>query len=225
MKLNADLSRPAFVDSASLDWVASPSAGVERRMLDRDGDEVARATSLVRYAAGSSFAPHTHGAGEEFLVLDGVFSDESGDYPAGWYVRNPPGSKHTPASDPGAVIFVKLRQMPQEEAKHVRIDTNESSRWQDIAAGRREALLFAAPWEEVRMIDLDAGYQGPAQPYPNGAEFFVVAGDVAASGDVDPAIEGRRCGAGAWIRVPANSTVSLSSEGGARVWRKSGHLG
>jgi ChrR Cupin-like domain len=82
MLLNADLSRPAAVDSETLDWIASPMAGVERRMLERDGDEVARATSLVRYAPGSSFAPHTHGSGEEFLVLDGVFSDETGDFRA-----------------------------------------------------------------------------------------------------------------------------------------------
>ena len=103
MLLNADLTRAAAVDSEALDWVASPMAGVERRMLERDGDEVARATSLVRYAPGSSFAPHTHGAGEEFLVLDGVFSDETGDFPAGAYVRNPPGSRHTPSSGPGSI--------------------------------------------------------------------------------------------------------------------------
>ena len=78
MQLNADRSRPATVDSAALAWVASPMAGVERRMLERDGDEVARATSVVRYAPGSAFSPHTDGAGEEFLVLDGVFSDETG---------------------------------------------------------------------------------------------------------------------------------------------------
>ena len=65
-------------------------------MLDRIGDEVARATSIVRYAPGSSFARHEHAKGEEFLVLEGIFSDDSGDYPAGFYVRNPPGSGHTP---------------------------------------------------------------------------------------------------------------------------------
>ena len=89
-------------------------------MLEHDDDEVARATSLVRYAPGSAFSPHTHGAGEEFLVLEGVFSDETGDFPAGFYVRNPPGSRHTPASAPGAVILVRLRQMPSEETEAVR---------------------------------------------------------------------------------------------------------
>lgn len=83
MQINADLTRPAIVDSTTLDWVPSPIAGIERRMLERDGAEVARATSLVRYAPGTAFSPHRHDAGEEFLVLDGVFSDETGDFPEG----------------------------------------------------------------------------------------------------------------------------------------------
>ena len=110
MELNADFSQRVAVHAARLPWVASPIAGVDRRMLDRIGDEVARATSIVRYAPASRFSAHTHGGGEEFLVLDGVFQDEHGDYPAGSYVRNPPTSRHTPGSAPGCVLFVKLWQ-------------------------------------------------------------------------------------------------------------------
>ena len=33
-------------------------AGVERQMLDRVGEEVARATSIVRYAASARFSAH-----------------------------------------------------------------------------------------------------------------------------------------------------------------------
>ena len=90
MNLNSDFGARAAVHAARLDWAPSPILGVERRTLDRIGDEVARATSIVRYAPRSRFAPHAHGGGEEFLVLDGVFQDEHGDYPAGTYVRNPP---------------------------------------------------------------------------------------------------------------------------------------
>ena len=68
MEINADFSQRVVVHAAQLPWVPSPMAGVERRMLDRIGDEVARATSIVRYAPGSQFSPHTHGGGEEFLV-------------------------------------------------------------------------------------------------------------------------------------------------------------
>jgi len=107
MRLNADFRQRVLVHAAELPWVASPVTGVERRMLDRIGEEVARATSLVRYAPGSRFSRHVHGGGEEFLVLEGVFQDEHGDYPAGSYVRNPPHSAHTPASAGGCVIFVK----------------------------------------------------------------------------------------------------------------------
>jgi anti-sigma factor ChrR (cupin superfamily) len=98
MKLNADFAARAAVHAARIPWVPSPSAGVGRRMLDRVGEEVARATSIVRYAPESHFSVHRHGGGEEFLVLDGVFQDEHGDYPAGYYIRNPPTSAHRPGS-------------------------------------------------------------------------------------------------------------------------------
>src|SRR5690242_14494698 len=96
MELNADFTRRPAVHAGPRDWVPSPIAGVERRMLDRIGDEVARATSIVRYAPRSQFSAHTHGGGEALLVLDGVFQDEHGDFPAGTYVRNPPTTSHTP---------------------------------------------------------------------------------------------------------------------------------
>ena len=104
----ADLTEAAFADTEAMAWLTSPSPGVERKPLDRDGGEVARATSVVRYAAGSRFSPHRHERGEEFLVLDGVFADEHGRYPAGSYVRNPPGSAHAPFSDEGCTILVKV---------------------------------------------------------------------------------------------------------------------
>ena len=105
MELNADFSQKVVVDTDSLEWQPSPMKGVDRRMLDRIGDEVARATTIVRYAPGSKFSAHSHGGGEEFIVLDGVFQDEHGDYPAGTYVRNPPTTSHTPGSDAGCTIF------------------------------------------------------------------------------------------------------------------------
>ena len=217
MQLNADLSRPTTVDSTALAWVASPIAGVERRMLERDGDEVARATSVVRYAPGSAFSPHTHGAGEEFLVLEGVFSDETGDFPAGFYVRNPPGSHHTPASAPGAVILVKLRQMPPEETASVRLDTRDPALWRDLGQGRQEAVLFDAPWELVVMLRLAPDHAGAVETWPRGVELFVVEGDVV--------IDDTAHYAGAWLRLPPGSSLALASQEGAVLYRKTGHLG
>ena len=123
MQLNADFNRRAVVHAGALEWVASPMPGVHRRMLDRIGDEVARATSIVRYAPGSHFSPHVHDGGEEFLVLDGVFQDEHGDYPVGSYVRNPPTSRHTPGSAAGCTIFVKLWQFDLADRTEVRMAT------------------------------------------------------------------------------------------------------
>ena len=94
MNINADYSQRVVINHHDLPWTSSPEAGVERRMLERQGDEVAKATSIVRYQAGSKFQMHTHDLGEEILVLEGTFSDEAGDYPAGTYLRNPPGSSH-----------------------------------------------------------------------------------------------------------------------------------
>src|SRR5918995_6414183 len=127
MKINADLRQRAVVHSDELPWVDSPLPGVQRRMLERDGEEVARATSIVRYAPDSHFSAHTHGGGEEFLVLDGVFQDEHGDYPAGSYVRNPPTTRHTPGSEPGCVIFVKLWQFDPTDRTEVRIEIGKTA--------------------------------------------------------------------------------------------------
>jgi anti-sigma factor ChrR (cupin superfamily) len=152
MELNADFSLRVAVHAARLPWVASPIPGVDRRMLDRIGDEVARATSLVRYGTASRFSTHTHDGGEEFLVLDGVFQDEHGDYPAGSYVRNPPTSRHTPGSAPGCTLFVKLWQFDLQDRTPVRRDaqalvyTHAQGR-----PGVEIAALFHDSREEVRM--------------------------------------------------------------------------
>jgi hypothetical protein len=216
MLIHADLSAPAFVDSNRLDWVPSPVGGIERRMLERDGGEVARATSLVRYAPGSAFNPHRHDAGEEFFVLEGVFSDETGDFPRGYYVRNAPGSQHRPASAPGAVIFVKLRQMPAAETVSIRLDTRDPALWQDMPHGRSRAMLFSAPWEDVDLWRLPPGDSAMVEMYPGGVELFVIEGAISESG--------QECPAGSWLRRPAGAVVDLSSQAGALIYRKTGHL-
>lgn len=125
MELNSDFTKRVVVHGDLLKWQPSPMAGVERRMLDRIGDEVARATSIVRYAPNSKFSPHVHDGGEEFIVLEGVFQDEHGDYPVGSYIRNPPQSSHTPGSKDGCVIFVKLWQFDQRDRHEVRVNAGK----------------------------------------------------------------------------------------------------
>ena len=138
MQLNADFTQTVFVADQDNPWRASPSAGVERKMLDRIGAEVARATTIVRFAPGSAFAPHTHDGGEEYIVLDGVFQDEAGDFPVGTYVRNPPTSRHTPRSEPGATIFVKLHQFDDDDTEMV-VD-GCAMRAMDLFAKKKEKI-------------------------------------------------------------------------------------
>ena len=161
MKLHADLNQRVVVDSEALPWVESPESGVQRRMLERIGEEVARATSIVRFAPDSHFAAHTHGGGEEFLVLEGTFSDEEGDFGPGTYVRNPPGSRHTPKSEPGCTIFVKLWQMEPDDEASVRIDTNEAP-WQlGEIDGLRLMPLYERGPERVTLMRLEPGVRCP----------------------------------------------------------------
>lgn len=217
MELNADFSQRVAVHAAQLPWTPSPITGVHRRMLDRIGDEVARATSIVRYAPRSHFSPHTHGGGEEFLVLDGVFQDEHGDYPAGSYVRNPPTTRHTPGSEPGCVIFVKLWQFDPADRTEVRIDTGKTEF--QPAPGRPgvEVMpLFQDAREEVR-LEHWAPEAKIELPVPEGAEFLVLSGSFE---------EGREVFAEqSWLRLPAKATQQATAGAdGCRVWIKTGHL-
>src|SRR5205085_9530772 len=139
MRINADFSERAVVHACNVDWIRSPMPGVERKLLDRVGDEVARATFIVRYAPGSAFSAHTHGGGEEFLVLDGTFQDEHGDYPLGSYLRNPPTSRHTPGSRSGCTLFVKLYQFDPADRTHVNVNANSIDAMP--AAGRQGVAL------------------------------------------------------------------------------------
>lgn len=121
MNLNSDFKRKAILHSDAMNWIDFPMPGVLRKMLDRVGDEVARATSIVRYSAKSHFSKHTHSGVEEFLVLEGIFQDEHGDYPVGTYVRNPPQTQHTPRSKESCTILVKLWQFMPSDKHQVRL--------------------------------------------------------------------------------------------------------
>lgn len=217
MELNADFSQRVAVHAAQLPWIPSPMAGVERRMLDRIGDEVARATSIVRYAPHSHFSPHTHGGGEEFLVLDGVFQDEHGDYPAGSYVRNPPTTRHTPGSETGCVIFVKLWQFDPNDRTEVRIDTGKAAFQPAVGRPGVEVLpLFRDEREDVR-LERWAAEARIELALPQGAEFLVLAGGFEERGE--------RFQEQSWLRLPAKATLrATAGAAGCEVWIKAGHL-
>lgn len=210
LQLHADRSLPALVHGDALPWLPSPEPGVERRLLERSGGEVALATSIVRYRPGSRFGAHRHDLGEEFFVLDGVFSDEHGDYRAGSYVRNPPGSSHAPFTGPGCVIFVKLRQMAPDDAQRVLRETT----------GEAEVVLHEHGAMSVSLLRLAAGAGLPARTVAGGEELFVLAGAVQLLSDDTPVL-----GRWGWSRRPGGTQPALRSDHGAWLWVKRGHLG
>lgn len=215
MDINADHAARAVVHADREPWIASPMKGVDRRMLDRVGDEVARATTIVRYAPGSAFSAHTHTGGEEYLVLDGLFQDEHGDFPVGTYVRNPPTSSHTPSSAPGATIFVKLWQFDMADRKHVTIDTTA---WtpEPLADGVSHIPLFEDARERVRIEIWEPATSIHLDDH-GGFEALVLEGGFVEGGDSFTVHS--------WLRLPAGTPLrARSGPEGARLWVKSGHL-
>jgi anti-sigma factor ChrR (cupin superfamily) len=216
MKIHADLAERAIVNSNQLPWVDSPLPGVQRRMLDRDGAEVARATSIVRYAPGSWFEAHSHDGGEEFLVLEGVFSDEMGDFHQGMYVRNPIGSRHKPHTREGTIILVKLRQFDPDDQAFVRIDTTSAEWLPGEAPGLQVMPLHSFGEENVALQKWEPGTALAEKAYSGGIELFVLSGQFA-----DEYGSYRQ---GTWVRHPAGSRVTGVSEEGCVLFVKTGHL-
>jgi anti-sigma factor ChrR (cupin superfamily) len=217
MEVNADFSQRSVIDTEKLEWQDSPMKGVRRRVLDRVGAEVARATTIVSYEPNSHFSAHVHTGGEEFIVLDGVFQDEHGDFPVGTYVRNPPQSSHTPGSEPGCVIFVKLWQFDLNDRTPVRIDMNNTPLAQDqYRSDVQSAVLFKDAHETVQLeqwqpnSDITINTEG-------GAELLVLDGSFTEGTDT--------LVRHAWLRLPVGYTFSArTGDHGARLWIKTGHL-
>ena len=216
MKLRSDFARREVVYTRDLPWSPSPLLGVERRMLDRVGDELARATSIVRYEPGSKFSAHTHDLGEEFLVLEGIFSDEHGDYPAGTYVRNPAGSSHTPYTVEGCTIFVKLRQFDVEDQTSVRIDTRNAPFVRGAVDGLTVRPLHQFHGENVALVRWAPGTEFHPHMHMGGEEILVLEGTFSDDLGNYPA--------GTWIRSPHASQHQPFSREGCLIYVKVGHL-
>ena len=215
MRVNADFEQRTIVRFDENEWVSSPMPGVERKMLDRIGEEVARATTIVRFAPGSAFSPHTHDGGEEYLVLDGTFQDENGDFPVGSYVRNPPTSSHTPAARDGATILVKLHQFHPDDRELVQIDSS-SANWSVSKDGVETLVLHNDAREKVVMEHWAPGTTRELDA-SGGLEVFVVEGDFIETGD--------ELGRWDWLRLPVGAAFRATAGGsGASVWIKTGHL-
>ena len=217
MELHADFSQRVVVHSDELEWKTSPMAGVDRRMLDRIGDEVARATTIVRYAPQSKFSSHVHTGGEEFIVLDGVFQDEHGDFPVGSYIRNPPTTSHTPGSDEGCIIFVKLWQFEPDDRTQIMINMNKT---EPVPAAAREGVsivpLYRDDRETVRMETWAKGTKVELD-LPEGGEFLVLDGSFTDGSDT--------LRKHSWLRIPEGGKLSAIAEtDNTKIWMKLRHI-
>ena len=216
MHLNADFSKAVVIDTAKLPWEDSPMAGVQRRKLDRIGDEVARATSLVKYAPQSYFSRHTHGGGEEIFVLDGIFSDEHGDYPAGTYIRNPIGTTHKPHSEDGCEIFVKLHQFDKGDKAQFTLDTKAAEFLEGSAPGLTVLPLHSFEGESCALVRWAPQTKFNPHRHLGGEEILVLEGTFSDENGDYPA--------GTWLRSPHMSMHHPFSETGCLIYVKTGHL-
>ena len=216
MQINADFSQRVVMRPGEGPWVASPSPGVERRFLDRIGGEQARATSLVRYAPGSAFPGHAHPMGEEILVLEGVFSDERGDFGPGSYLRNPDGSRHAPRSAPGCTLFVKLRQFAPGDDATVAIDTARGEWRPGLVPGLRVMPLHTFGTEHTALVDWAPGTVFQPHTHFGGEEILVLRGVFEDEHGAYPA--------GTWLRSPHLSRHAPFTREGTTILVKVGHL-
>ncbi|MEM7378363.1 MAG: cupin domain-containing protein [Pseudomonadota bacterium] len=217
MDVNADFAQRVLLHADEIDWEKSPMPGVDRRRLDRVDTEDERVTTIVRYAPGSAFSSHVHTGGEEFIVLDGVFEDDYGDWPEGSYIRNPPQSRHTPGSKPGCVIFVKLWQFQPDDRTFVHANLDKLGA---VPERHREGVsvspLYKDAFEDVRVEHWEPGATVEVDA-AGGAEVLVLDGSFDEQGD--------RLRKHSWLRMPVGSTAhATAGPDGARVWIKSGHL-
>lgn len=215
MMLNMDFTRRAVINTAIEPWQRSPIPGVWRKPLAREDAESGHATSVVRYEAGARFSRHEHPGGEEILVLEGIFSDQSGDFGPGSYIRNPPGTRHAPFSKPGCVLFVKLHQFESGDEASVRIDTRNAT-WLPGQGGLQVMPLHDFKGEHVALVKWPAGERFVRHSHWGGEEVFVLSGEF-----ID---EHGRYPAGTWLRSPHMSDHHPYVEVETVIWVKVGHL-
>lgn len=213
--LNMNFAERVVIKTTALPWQASPMPGVQRKPLSRGGEESGHTTSLVAYAAGSLFRPHSHPGGEEILVLDGVFSDEHGDYGPGSYLRNPPGSQHAPFSRDGCTLFVKLHQFAASDQATVRVDTRNSE-WLPGHAGLQVMPLHSFEGEHTALVRWPAGAVFLPHRHFGGEEILVLSGTFCDEFGEYPALT--------WLRNPHLSQHTPFVHEETVILVKTGHL-
>jgi len=213
--LNMDYSQRVVIETAKQNWFGSPADGVWRKPLEREADEHGYTSSIVKFDAGSSFKTHAHPLGEELFVLEGVFSDENGDYPAGTYIRNPPGSHHAPFSKEGCTLFVKLDQFDENDLNEVKINTNQTP-WRPGIGGLEVMPLHEFKHEHVALVKWPKNEKFQPHRHFGGEEIFTLSGSFMDEFGEYPK--------GTWIRSPHLSAHDPFVKEETIIWVKTGHL-
>lgn len=213
--LNMDFSKPVCVLPAEQHWVKSPADGVSRIHLEREAEESGHTTSFVRFEPGSYFPRHNHPQGEEIYVLEGVFSDENGDYPAGSYIRNPPGSSHQPFTRDGCTLFVKLDQFQQDDLAHVVLKPDQQN-WQPGIGNLKVLPLHTHLGENTALVLWPENEIFQPHTHFGGEEIVVISGTFLDEHGEYPA--------GSWIRSPHMSRHFPHVDKETLILVKVGHL-
>ncbi len=213
--LRMNLQHRAVVTPADYTWVSSPSAKVERMPLEREAAESGRTTSVVRYLPSASFPAHAHPKGEEILVLEGVFEDDYGSYPAGTYLRNPSGTSHSPASATGCLLFVKLCQFADDDHTQMVRDT-QSEPFRPGHGNLRVLPLYQHGTESAALVFWPAGEKFLPHTHVGGEEIFVISGEFKDEHGSYPK--------GSWLRSPHLSVHHPWVDEDTLIYVKTGHL-
>jgi anti-sigma factor ChrR (cupin superfamily) len=214
--INPDLNRMSIVTTADMPWEPSPSGTVWRKPLYRQGGEFGPVTSLVRYTAGGAFSAHYHPEGEEILVLEGIFSDEHGDYPAGSYLLNPDDSRHAPFSQSGCTLFVRLRQYAGKRRLQTVLNTATLDWLPGGVAGLWVKTLYSQAGypERSALVRWQPGTYFPCHRFPGGGEILVLEGTLEDEYGCYPQ--------GTWLRHPSWSQHTPGSRQGCLLYVRIG---
>lgn len=215
-EINSDRTKRVIIETPSVEWENSEAVGVLRKRLERLRGDPEPVTTIVKYQPSSSFPPHQHLHGEEIIVLEGTFSDNNGDYMAGSYIRNPPGSSHAPFSKEGCIIFVKLQQFQTADSKIINIQTNQQPWFPGLVNGLEVMPLHEFNGEHVALVRWEPNTVFQPHMHVGGEEIFVLQGTFEDEfGKYPP---------GTWLRNPPNSCHTPFTKEGCTIFVKTGHI-
>jgi len=216
--LNQNFNKKVVIEAINAETMNSPCDGVTRKLLERNNfSEYAISTSLVQFKPNASFDEHTHDYGEELLVLEGTFSDEHGNYPAGTYIRNPHGTTHSPFSKNGCKLLVKLRQFNKNDIKKVIINTNKQKWLPGLVDGLMVMPLHNFKFENTALVKWSPDTTFNFHQHYGGEEIFVLSGTFYDEHGIYPKHT--------WIRNPHMSKHKpFTKNDGALIFVKTGHL-